>query len=139
MALTRKREYGASPARDIRKSPACVMAAKRKPNDLWSMNKLKLISLIGITSIALANAGWAAGHGGGGGGFGGGGFSGGGHSGGGGRAGPAGGGVRGGGGFRGGAGFHSRGPGFSGRPFNGRMGRIRERTAATSDRAADPQ
>ena len=32
--LTRKREYGASPARDIRKSPACVMAAKRKRNDL---------------------------------------------------------------------------------------------------------
>src|SRR5213080_3786182 len=71
------------------------------------MKKLKLLSLIGITSIALANAGWAAGHGGGGGGFGGGGFSGGGHSGGGGRAGPAGGG-RGGGGFHGGAGFHSR-------------------------------
>ena len=29
------------------------------------MKKLKLLSLIGITSIALANAGWAAGHGGG--------------------------------------------------------------------------
>src|SRR5947207_10556142 len=97
--LTPKRKYGASPARDIRKSPACVMAAKRKRNDLWSMKKLKLLSLIGITSIALANAGWAAGHGGGGGGFDGG-------------------------GFHGGAGFHSRGPGFSGRPFNGRMGRI---------------
>ena len=74
------------------------------------MKKLKLLSLIGITSIALANAGWAAGHGGGGGGFGGGGFSGGG----GGHAG-------------GGAGFRSRGPGFSGRPFDGRMGRIVER------------
>jgi hypothetical protein len=137
MALTRKREYGASPARDIRKSPACVMAAKRKHNDLWSMKKLKLLSLIGITSIALANAGWAAGHGGGGGGFGGGGFSGGGHSGGGGRAGPAGGGVRGGGGFRGGAGFHSRGPGFTGRPFNGRMGRIVERHDANWHRDWD--
>jgi hypothetical protein len=34
MALTRKREYGASPARDIRKSPECAMAAKRKRNDL---------------------------------------------------------------------------------------------------------
>jgi len=43
------------------------------------MKKLKLLSLVGITSIALANAGWAAGHGGGGGGFGGGGFGGGGH------------------------------------------------------------
>src|SRR5438046_2697758 len=94
------------------------------------MKKLKLLSLIGITSIALANTGWAAGHGGGGGGFGGGGFSGGGHSGGGGRAGPTGGGVRGGGGFRGGTGFHSRGPGFSGRPFNGRMVRIDERNDA---------
>src|SRR6202035_830117 len=37
------------------------------------MKKLKLLSLVGIISIALANAGWAAGHGGGGGGFGGGG------------------------------------------------------------------
>jgi len=135
MALTRKREYGASPARDIRKSPACVMAAKRKRNDLWSMKKLKLLSLIGITSIALANAGWAAGHGGGGGGFGGGGFSGGGHGGGGGRAGPAGGGFHG--GFRGGAGFRSRGPGFSGRPFNGRMGRIVERHDANWHRDWD--
>ena len=43
------------------------------------MKKLKLLSLVGITSIALANAGWAAGHGGGGGGggHGGGGFHGG--------------------------------------------------------------
>ena len=48
------------------------MAAKPKSNDLWSMKKLKLLSLVGITSIALAHAGWAAGHGGGGGGFGGG-------------------------------------------------------------------
>jgi Putative peptidoglycan binding domain len=133
--LTRKRKYGASPARDIRKSPACVMAPKRKRNDLWSMKKLKLLSLIGITSIALANAGWAAGHGGGGGGFGGGGFSGGGHSGGGGRAGPAGGGFHG--GFRGGAGFRSHGPEFSGRPFNGRMGRIVERHDANWHRDWD--
>jgi hypothetical protein len=84
------------------------------------MKKLKLLSLVGITSIALANAGWAAGHGGGGGGFGGGGFSSGGHAG--------GGGARGGGGhFGGGAGFRSPGPGFSGRPSNGRMGQIVER------------
>src|SRR6266576_6779128 len=63
----------------------------------WNVKRLKLLSLVGITSIALANAGWAAGHGGGGG-FGGGGFSGGGgfHGG-----GFAGGGFRGG-GFRGG-------------------------------------
>src|SRR5258707_11108323 len=40
----------------------------------WNMKRLKLLSLVGVTSIALANAGWAAGHGGGGGGFGGGGF-----------------------------------------------------------------
>ena len=48
------------------------------------MQKLKLLSLVGITSIALANAGWAAGHGGGGdgGSAGGGGFDGSGHSGG---------------------------------------------------------
>src|ERR1700720_915784 len=97
--LNRKREYGASPARDIRKSPACAMVAKRKRNDLWSMKKLRLLSLVGITSIALTMAAWAGPHGGGGGGFGGGGFSGGGHAGsGGGRAGP----VGGGGGFRGG-------------------------------------
>jgi hypothetical protein len=47
------------------------------------MKKLTLLSLVGITSIALAHAGWAAGHGGGGGGFGGGGFHGGGFGGGG--------------------------------------------------------
>src|SRR6266496_887318 len=40
------------------------------------MKKLTLLSLVGITSIALAHAGWAAGHGGGGG-FGGSGFHGG--------------------------------------------------------------
>jgi hypothetical protein len=111
------------------------MASKRNRNDLSSMKKLKLLSLVGITSIALANAGLAAGHGGGGGGFGGGGFSGGGHGGGGGRAGPAGGGFHG--GFRGGAGFRSRGPGFSGRPFNGRMGRIAERHDANWHRDWD--
>src|SRR2546429_10014111 len=77
-----------------------------KESRSWNMKKLKLLSLVGITSIALANAGWAAGHGGGGGGFGGGSFSGAGHSGGGGRAGPAGGAFHG--GFRGGAGFRSR-------------------------------
>src|SRR5712671_6506519 len=89
------------------------------------MKKLKLLSLVGITSIALVHAGWAAGHGGGGGGFGGGGFSGGGHAG--------GGGAR----FGGGAGFRSRGPGFSGRPFNGRMGRIVERHDANWHRDWD--
>src|SRR2546423_6534142 len=62
----------------------------------WNMKRLKLLSLVGITSIALANAGWAAGHGGGGGGFGGGGFSGGG------RGHPGGGGARAGGGHLGG-------------------------------------
>src|SRR5437660_8324891 len=62
------------------------------------MKKLRLLSLVGITSIALTHAAWAGPHGGVGGGFGGG-FSGGGHvGGGGGRAGP----VGGGGGFRGG-------------------------------------
>src|SRR5467141_5044737 len=101
----------ASPHRWHHKIPRTRNGRETEESRSWNMKKLKLLSLVGITSIALANAGWAAGHGGGGGGFGGGGFSGGGHSGGGGRAGPAGGGVRGGGGFRGGAGFHSRGPG----------------------------
>ena len=64
------------------------------------MKKLRLLSLVGITSIALAHAGLAAGHGGGGGGFGGGG----------------GGGARFGGGHFVGGGFRSAGPGFSGRP-----------------------
>jgi hypothetical protein len=83
------------------------------------MKKLRLLSVVGITSIALAQAGWAAGRGGGGGGFGGGGFSGGGSRGGG------GGGHFAGGGFHGGR--FGGGAGFSGRPFNGRMGRIAER------------
>src|SRR6266576_2086452 len=39
----------------------------------WNVKRLKLLSLVGITSMALANAGWAAGHGGGGGHAGGGG------------------------------------------------------------------
>jgi hypothetical protein len=91
------------------------------------MKKLKLLSLVGITSIALTNAGLAAGHGGGG-------FSGGG----GGHAGGGGGGARAGGGhFGGGAGFRSRGPGFSGRPFSGRMGRIVERHDANWHRDWD--
>ena len=46
------------------------------------MKNLRLLSLVGITSIALTHAAWADPHGGGGGGFGGGGF-GGGHAGGG--------------------------------------------------------
>jgi hypothetical protein len=74
-----------------------AQAQKRNRNDPWGLKKLRLFSLVGITSIALTHAAWADPHGGGGGGFGGGGFSGGGHvSGGGGRAGP----VGGGGGFR---------------------------------------
>src|SRR6266853_698959 len=82
------------------------------------MKKLRLLSLVGITSIALSHAAWAGPHGGGGGGFGGGGFSGGGHvGGGGGRAGP----VGGGGGFRGG-GFHAAAPAFGGAPRSFGMG-----------------
>src|SRR6202043_2158962 len=60
------------------------------------MKKLTLLSLIGITSIAFTQPGWAAGHGGGGGGFHGGGFGGGGFHG-------------GGGGFQGGGGRFGRG------------------------------
>ena len=93
------------------------MAAKRNRNDLLSMKKLRLLSLVGITSIALTYAAWAGPHGGGGGGFGGGGFHGGG-----GRAGPAGGGFRGGGG---GAPHFSGGParfGGGGTRFAGRAG-----------------
>src|SRR5580765_7708204 len=72
------------------------------------MKKLRLLSLVGITSMALTYAAWAGPHGGGGGGFGGGGFSGGGHvGGGGGRAGPVGGGFRSG-------GFHAAAPVFGG-------------------------
>src|SRR5438874_10712565 len=72
------------------------------------MKKLRLLSLVGITSIALTHAAWAGPQGGGGGGFGGDGFSGGGHvGGGGGRAGPVGGGFRGG-------GFHAAAPAFGG-------------------------
>src|SRR5438874_1756823 len=72
------------------------------------MKKLRLLSLVGITSIALTHAAWAGPQGGGGGGFGGDGFSGGGHvGGGGGRAGPVGGGFR-------GSGFHAAAPAFSG-------------------------
>jgi hypothetical protein len=76
------------------------------------MKTLRLISLVGITSIALAQAGWAGGHPGGGG-FGGGGFSGGG-------GGHAGGGARG--GF-GGAPHFSGGPAHFGGPrFSGGIG-----------------
>lgn len=60
------------------------------------MKKLMLISLVGITSIALTQSGWAADHGGGGG-FGGGGF----------------------GGGRGGGGAHFGGGGFGGGPHFG--------------------
>jgi len=69
------------------------------------MKKFILVSLIGITSIAFTQLGWAGGHGGGGGGFGGGGF----------------GGGRGGGGFHdggfGGGGFRGGGGGFRGGGF----------------------
>src|SRR2546430_3039420 len=86
----------------------------------WSMKKLKLLSLVGITSMALVHAGLAASHGGGGGGFGGG-FSGGGA----GHAGGGGGGARfGGGPLRGGGGVPFRGPRFRGRPLQGRKGRL---------------
>jgi hypothetical protein len=107
------------------------------------MKKLRLVGLVGITSIALTYTGWAAGHGGGGGGFGGGGFSGGGFHGagfGGGGfhgGGFGGGGSRGGGHFATGGGFRSRGPGFSARPFNGRMGRVVERHDANWHRDWD--
>jgi hypothetical protein len=82
------------------------------------MKKSRLLSLVGITSIALTHAAWADPHGGGGGGFGGSGFSGGGHVGsGGGRAGPVGGegGLRGGGVGFGGARFSGGGRHFAGR------------------------
>src|SRR6266436_390518 len=67
------------------------------------MQKLRLLSLVGVMSMALTFAAWAGPHGGGGGGFGGGGRVGGG----GGRAGPVGGGFRGG-------GFHAAAPAFGG-------------------------
>jgi Putative peptidoglycan binding domain len=73
------------------------------------MKKLRLFTLVGITSIAITHVGWAGPHGGGGERLGGGGFSGGSHVGGGGRAGPAG----------GGAGFRGRGVGFGGARFSG--------------------
>jgi len=114
------------------KIPRTRKGGLTKESRSWGMKKLNLLSLIGITSVALVHAGLAAGHGGGGGGFGGGGFSGGGHAGGG------GGGARSGGShFGGGPGFRSRGPGFSGRPFNGRMARIVERHDANWHRDWD--
>jgi hypothetical protein len=70
------------------------------------MKKLRLLSLIGITSIALVEAGWAAGHGGGGGAGFGSTFSGGGHF------------SGGGGGRPGGGAFRTGGPG----PNGGRSG-----------------
>src|SRR5256886_13880567 len=94
------------------------------------MKKLRLLSLVGITSIALTHAAWAGPHGGGGGGFGGGGFGGGGHvGGGGGRAGP----VGGGGGFRGGGGSFggARVPG-GGRPFSRSNGMLAVRPPGLS-------
>ena len=90
--LTLKRDH---------KTPLTRNGRETEESRCWNMKKLKLLSLVGITSIALANAGWAAGHGGGGGG----GFGGGGHFGGSGFHGgafPSGGLVRGGVGTRGG-------------------------------------
>ena len=93
------------------------------------MKKLTLLTLVGITSIVLAHAGWAAGHGGGGFG-GGGGFHGGGFGGGGFRGAGFGGGGFHGGGFRGGNShfnsmrggqfFHGRASSWRGRNWNGR-------------------
>jgi hypothetical protein len=110
------------------------------------MKKLRLLGLIGITSIALTHTAWADPRGGGGGGFGGGGFSGGGHvGGGGGRAGPVGGGggFRGGGGGFGGARFSGGGRHFAGRtgmsgvrpPVFSRPGRITNSRPALSNAA----
>src|SRR5256714_6642720 len=104
--LTLKRDH---------KTPRTRNGRETEESRCWNMKRLKLLSLVGITSMALANAGWAAGHGGGGGGFGGGGFSGG------------GGGHTGGGGGGCGGGHFGGGAGFSGRSFNGRMGHIVER------------
>src|SRR5437868_15006844 len=71
------------------KSRGCAMDSKPKSKDLLTMKKFKLLSLVGITSMALITAGSAVargggggGHGGGGGGFHGGGFRGGGFGGG---------------------------------------------------------
>src|SRR6185312_13051626 len=68
-AASSNENVGAPPQWDTGKPPACAMAAKQKRNDLWSMKKLRLLSLVGITSIALTYAAWAEPHGGGGGGF----------------------------------------------------------------------
>src|SRR6266480_161849 len=95
------------------------------------MKTLRLLSLVGITSIALANAGWAHGGGGGGGGGGFGGGGGGGHGGGGG--GPRGGGVA----SRGGGVGFGR-PGFSGMRFtNSRAGQFHSAVRSSSFTRAD--
>ena len=94
------------------------MATTCGPREHKNMKTKRILSIIGLTLLALSPTTWAAGHGGGGGGgFGGGG--GGGHSGGG------GGGFHGGGGF-GGGGFHGggfRSGGFGGGHFGGGMSR----------------
>src|SRR5229473_327953 len=60
------------------KSRGCAMDSKPKSKDLLTMKKFKLLTLVGITSIALITAGSAVARGGGGGGHGGGAFHGGG-------------------------------------------------------------
>src|SRR5437870_5251824 len=80
--LTLKRDH---------KTPRTRNGRETEESRCWNMKRLKLLSLVGITSMALANAGWAAGHGGGGG-----------------HAGGGGGGFHGGGGFQAG-GFHGGG------------------------------
>src|SRR5437763_7773244 len=63
--------------RDL-KTPRTRNGRETEESRCWNMKRLKLLSLVGITSMALANAGWAAGHVCCGGCYGGGGFSGGG-------------------------------------------------------------
>ena len=134
-ALHPQRGTGQYISGGITKSPGRAMVTRLSWTERGGMKMRQIISLLlGITFVSLSPVTWAAGHGGGGGGFGGGGFSGGG----GGHAGGGGGGAQSGAShFGGGAGFRSRGPGFSGRPSNGRMARIVERHDANWHRDWD--
>src|SRR5438874_4459724 len=78
---SRKREIAPTLAGQ-RKIPPTRNGSKTEEYRSWNMKKFTLLSLVGITLIALTPAGWARGGGGGGGGHGG--FGGGGHFGGGG-------------------------------------------------------